>query len=253
MTARSPEGEPPVEALSPESAVEAIAASLGVVFRDGGLLVEALTHPSWAAENTAGGPDYQRLEFLGDAVLGAVVSGVLYRRFPEQPEGQLSRMRSRVVSRESLSRISAEAGLGELVRLGRGEIQTEGQRKARILTDVLEAVVGALFLDQGHEAATALVERLLGPRIEQVGEEPTRRDAKSVLQERCQALHRETPVYTTTGVRGPPHEAVFTAEVRLGERLLGTGEGRTKQAAQQAAAEAALAGPIASTTARKPV
>ena len=220
--------------------VDALEQRLGVRFRDRLLLETALTHPSFAAEMAEDIADYQRLEFLGDAIVGTVTSELLFRRFPDEPEGQLSRMRSRIVSRSSLARVARSISLGEAIRLGRGEEQSAGRDKDRILTDVFEAVVGALYLDQGFSASRELLSRVLEPALERVTASPERRDHKSALQEICQSRWRKTPAYRIVEEHGPPHETVFTAVAFVDERELGRGTGRSKQLAQQDAAQDAL-------------
>ncbi|TVQ98419.1 MAG: ribonuclease III [Deltaproteobacteria bacterium] len=232
--------EPRADGEGGRAPLDALEQRLGVRFRDRLLLETALTHPSFAAEVSGDVADYQRLEFLGDAIVGTVTSELLFRRFPDEPEGQLSRLRSRIVSRSSLSRVARSLSLGEAIRLGRGEEQSAGRDKDRILTDVFEAVVGALYLDQGFSATRELLGRVLEPALDRVTASPERRDHKSALQELCQSRWRKTPAYRIVEEHGPPHETVFTAVAVVDERELGRGSGRSKQLAQQDAARDAL-------------
>jgi ribonuclease-3 len=212
---------------------------VGHAFADSGLLLEALTHASWAHEN--GGADYERLEFLGDAVLQLCSTKLLVARFPEAREGQLSRLRSRLVSTGALARTSRDLGLGAHIRLGVGEEATGGRERPRVLAGALEAVLGAVFVDAGFEVALALVTRWLDdPLAELEAETGAHKDPRSLLQEHTQRLLGETPTYPVVACDGPPHEPTFVVEARVGDRVLGRGEGRSKREASRRAAEVAL-------------
>jgi ribonuclease III len=206
--------------------------ALGYEPRDAALFAAALTHRS------APGPNNERLEFLGDAVLNLVVAELLYRSFPRAAEGDLSRLRARVVSREPLAEVAAHLRLGEVLQLGTGELKSGGFRRQSILADALEAVCGALFLDGGLPAAAQAITRLFGPRIAALPEPSTLKDAKTRLQEYLQARSLTLPHYEVELVEGEPHAQTFrvSCEVTaLGRRVLGGGSSR-RRAEQEAAA-----------------
>lgn len=212
--------------------------TLGYRFRDNSLLLQALTHPSHGHEQGGEG-DYQRLEFLGDAVLGMVLAEDLYRRFPAHDEGMLSRIRSQVVNQETLAAIARGIGVGGHIRLGRGEEQSAGRDKDSILADVLEALFAALYLDGGLEAARSLIVGLFGRVLD--GQASLRiNDAKSELQELLSARRMPNPRYHLAAESGPPHDRLFRFQVLVDGVVAGEGEGRSKKAAQQAAATEAL-------------
>ncbi|NSC24130.1 ribonuclease III [Streptomyces albus subsp. chlorinus] len=201
------------------------------------LLVRALTHRSFAYEN-GGLPTNERLEFLGDSVLGLVVTDTLYRMHPDLPEGQLAKLRAAVVNSRALAGVARGLDLGAFIRLGRGEEGTGGRDKASILADTLEAVIGAVYLDQGLEAASALVHRLFDPLIERSSNLGAGLDWKTSLQELTAAEGLGVPEYLVSET-GPDHEKTFTAAARVGGVAYGTGTGRSKKEAEQQAAEAA--------------
>jgi ribonuclease-3 len=212
---------------------------LGHEFRDPGLLELALTHRSWANERTSDAT-YERLEFLGDAVLGLLAAEWLFQRHDEAPEGELSRRKSYLVSERVLAAEGRRLGLGEVLRLGVGEERSGGRSKPSLLADALEAVIGAVFLDGGLQAARGPVVRLL-ERAATSGPPLELRDAKSRLQELTQGLDRELPAYRHVASEGPDHEKVFTVECWVGERLVAIGRGGSKKLAEQRAAAGALA------------
>jgi ribonuclease III len=201
------------------------------------LLVRALTHRSFAYEN-GGLPTNERLEFLGDSVLGLVVTDTLYRTHPDLPEGQLAKLRAAVVNSRALAEVARGLELGSFVRLGRGEEGTGGRNKASILADTLEAVIGAVYLDQGLAAADELVHRLFDPLIERSAGLGAGLDWKTSLQELSAAESLGVPEYVITE-SGPDHEKTFTAAARVGGVTYGTGTGRSKKEAEQQAAETA--------------
>jgi len=206
-------------------------------FSDPERLDEALVHRSWAHEQ--GTIDHnERLEFLGDAVLGLVAASWLYARHPEQPEGELARRKAWLVAAPTLAREARRLGLGERLRLGVGEERSGGREKASILADALEAVYGAIWLDGGPEAARRVIERYL-EEAERAGE-PTGGDPKTVLQEIVQGRGWPLPVYSIVEEAGPDHDKRFVCEVALCGAAAGRGDGRTKKEAQQRAAAAAL-------------
>ncbi|MEV0036927.1 ribonuclease III [Streptomyces sp. NPDC050804] len=201
------------------------------------LLVRALTHRSYAYEN-GGLPTNERLEFLGDSVLGLVVTDTLYRTHPDLPEGQLAKLRAAVVNSRALAEVGRGLELGSFIRLGRGEEGTGGRDKASILADTLEAVIGAVYLDQGLGAASELVHRLFDPLIEKSSNLGAGLDWKTSLQELTAAESLGVPEYLVTET-GPDHEKTFTAAARVGGVSYGTGTGRSKKEAEQQAAESA--------------
>ncbi|HMK98982.1 MAG TPA: ribonuclease III [Acidimicrobiales bacterium] len=219
---------------------------MGFGFGDPALLVQALSHRSWCAE--AGGlPSNERLEFLGDAVLGLVVAEHTFRAYPELPEGSLAKVRAAVVNTNVLAEVAVQLELGQMVLLGRGEDASGGRHKASILANSVEALIGALYLDQGWEAAAALVLRLLGARIAEAAAGPGAEDFKTRLQELVIRRAGELPRYEVDGA-GPDHARRYTAAVFVGGSKAGFGEGRSKKDAEQAAARQAweaLTGPAA--------
>lgn len=215
----------------------ALEAELGWQFSDPGVLREALVHRSFRAEH----PELEsneRLEFLGDSVLGLVVTRDLYTRYPELPEGELARIRASVVNRDVLAEAAGELRLGRFVLLDKGEEGSGGRSKASILADTFEAVIAALYLDGGLEPATALVRRLLDARIVEAVTGPSDQEYKNRLQELAAAFYEHRPRYDVRD-EGPEHRKRFFASVSLGGSVRGRGEGGSKKAAEQAAARAA--------------
>ncbi|MBN9325359.1 MAG: ribonuclease III [Cellulomonas sp. 73-145] len=218
------------------TAADQLLTKLGVHL-DPELLVLALTHRSFAHE--AGGlPTNERLEFLGDSVLGVVVTERLYREHPDHPEGDLAKMRAATVSQRALAGVARELDLGRFVLLGKGELATGGADKDSILSDTLEAVFGAVYLTHGLETARVLVDRLVGPTLTRAADLGAGLDWKTSLQELAAALGMGAPEYLVTG-EGPDHARVFTAQVVVGGEVRGTGVGSAKKIAEQEAAEAA--------------
>jgi ribonuclease-3 len=207
---------------------------LGYTFVNDMYLREALVHRSWQAENNEPVSN-ERLEFLGDAVLGWVVADLAFHRLSEMPEGKLTDLRRSVVNMHALADISRGIGVGEFILLGRGEEAAGGQDKSSILADALEALIGAVYLDGGPSAAFDVVQRLLDNCIEEAIPNLDMFDAKTRLQELCARVGIGAPFYETSG-DGPDHERVFTATAFVADHLYGTGEGRTKKAAEQVAA-----------------
>jgi ribonuclease-3 len=212
---------------------------LGYGFGDAALLTRALTHRSFANENPEGGRDNERLEFLGDAVIGLVVGHELIDRFPDSAEGELSVLRSRIVSERGLSAAARKLDLGRWLRLGKGEERTGGRDKSSLLADVFEAVVGAVYLDGGYVPARELVVQALAEALEEPAHATL--DYKTRLQEFAQGKFKSTPTYEVVSSSGPDHDKVFEVRVVIGEDELGRASGRSKKAAEQAAAGAALA------------
>jgi ribonuclease-3 len=201
------------------------------------LLVQALSHRSWCAE-AGGPPSNERLEFLGDAVLGLVVAEHCYRAYPELPEGSLAKVRAAVVNTNVLADVADELELGRTVLLGRGEDASGGRHKASILANSVEAVIGAVYLDRGWEAAASLVLRLLEARISEAAAGPGAEDFKTRLQELVIRRAGELPRYEVAGA-GPDHARCYTAAVYVAGAPVGRGEGRSKKDAEQAAARQA--------------
>jgi ribonuclease III len=217
-------------------AVSQLEGSLGVAVGEP-LLVRALTHRSYAYEN-GGLPTNERLEFLGDSVLGLVVTDTLYHRHPDLPEGQLAKLRAAVVNMRALADVSRSLDLGRFLRLGRGEEGTGGRDKSSILADTLEALIGAVYIDRGLDEAAKLVHRLFDPLIEQSARLGAGLDWKTSLQELTATIGIGVPEYAVTE-SGPDHEKTFQATARVGGADYGEGSGRSKKEAEQQAAEAA--------------
>ncbi len=220
----------------PLSTVEETLATLGATLPLT-LMEQALTHRSFAYEN-GGLPTNERMEFLGDAVLGLVVTESLYRRYPDVAEGQLAKMRAAIVNARALADVARSLGLGALLRLGRGEEITGGRDKSSILADTLEAVIGAVYLEHGLVAAEAVVRRLFDPLVEHASTLGAGLDWKTSLQELTAALALGVPDYSVEEW-GPDHAKVFRARVMLADAVWGEGEGSSKKEAEQQAAEAA--------------
>jgi ribonuclease-3 len=215
--------------------------ALGYRFRDLDLLRRALTHPSYVAEHALDRiGDNQRLEFLGDAVVDFVAAAWVFRRYPEFDEGPLTRLRIAMVRTETLAQVARQVGIPAVLRLGYGEEEMGGRDRETNLCDAFEAVVGAIYLDSGPAVASRVIEPLLAPVAESTLAQAADRDAKSLLQEWSQAELSILPRYRIIDEAGPDHAKTFVAEVLLEDQVLGRGTGTSKQAAQQAAAQAAL-------------
>jgi len=224
----------------PAPDLEALQQALGHRFRDLDLLHRALTHPSYVNEHPEDGTgDNQRLEFLGDAVIDFLAGAWVYRHYPGFDEGQMTRLRASLVRTQTLAQLARQVGIGEALRLGHGEEEAGGRERDANLCDAFEAVVGALYLDGGLVAAKFFVEPLIGPVAEATLAAEADWDAKSRLQEWSQAELGGTPRYRIVAEEGPDHAKTFRAVVLLGEEMAGQGQGRNKQAAEQAAAQAA--------------
>ena len=222
-----------------ESSLEALDSALGVRFTDPELRVAALTHRSFAFEHGLRVTN-ERLEFLGDSVLGLIVTDLAYRTYPDMPEGQLAKLRAAIVNMQALADVARALGIGDVVLLGKGEEQSGGRAKASILADALEAVFGAVYLDRGLDVARELIERLFRPRMEAYVRGEGDRDFKTILQELASQTLRAIPEYRIED-RGPDHEKEFTATVLVAGEALGTGTGRSKKEAEQQAAREAYA------------
>lgn len=218
---------------------------LGYHFRDLGLLEHALTHRSRTHEDASGGViDNESLEFLGDAVLGFVVADMLFAKYPTHSEGYKSKVKSGIVSAASLAALAEEIDLGRYLLLGRGEEKTGGRQKQAILADSFEAVIAAIYLDGGIEAARAFIVSRLGPLVTEAGDRAAdaafTRDWKSALQEWLQAVGRGLPHYRVAATEGPDHRKRFSVELIVGGDAIGRAEGGSKKEAEQAAARSAL-------------
>lgn len=196
-----------------------------------------MRHRSWCAEH--GGDSNERLEYLGDSVVGLVVSDYVYRAFPERSESELSKIRSAVVSGQALAEVARELGLGRFLLLGKGEDQTGGRDRSSILCDAMEALFAAVFLDGGLEAVTAVIDRLLAARITEAALGPGSGEYKSQLQELSVRRFDTPPRYAVVEDDGPPHDKRYFATVRIGGTTVGEGEGRSKKQAETAAAHQA--------------
>ena len=222
-----------------EAAPEDLDRALGVTFRDAALREAALTHRSYAFEQGLQVTN-ERLEFLGDSVLGLVVTDMAYAAYPDMPEGQLAKLRAAIVNMQALADVSRTLGVGEVVLLGKGEEQSGGRDKASILADALEAVFGAVYLDRGLDVARDLVQRLFRPRMEAYVRGEGDRDFKTILQELASQELHALPEYRISE-RGPDHMKEFTAVVSVAGEPLGSGTGRSKKEAEQQAARQAHA------------
>jgi ribonuclease-3 len=234
---RSSRRAPPGPLISASPDAEELREVLGVQDLDPQLLQHALTHRSYAYEN-GGVPNNERLEFLGDSVLGLVVTDTLFTTHPELPEGQLAKLRAAVVSAKALAEVARTLGIGEHVRLGRGEESTGGRDKASILSDTVEAILGAIYVQFGIERAADVIHRVFDPVIASAAELGAGLDWKTSLQEISANNGLGVPHYVLVGT-GPDHDKSFTAEVVVGERTYGGGHGRSKKEAEQMVAEIA--------------
>ncbi len=210
-------------------------------FKNPRLLTQALTHRSYLNEHPEVEPlDNERLEFLGDSILDFIVAGWLYRQYPDWDEGRLTSIRAAVVRAEKLSELANQIELGQHLRLGKGEMVSGGRTRQALLADAFEAVIGALYLDQGVRAVQRWLTPLLAGEIEHIVAAQGDRDAKSALQEWSQAMRHITPHYRTIEEAGPDHAKVFTVAVYIGAEEVGRGSGHSKQTAAQTAAANAL-------------
>ncbi len=215
--------------------------SLGIFFNDTSILEQALIHSSYINEN----PGFtfvsnERLEFLGDAVLGLVIAQKLFQDFPLSPEGELTRLRAALVRRETLALIANDIKLGRYLLLGRGEESGGGREKTANLAGAFEALIASIYCDQGLEVTSKLILKLFGPEILKQAQQVAETDYKSQLQEILQAQRQQTPIYHLIEATGPDHARLFTIEVKIGHTILGRGTGKSKKAAEMEAAKAAL-------------
>ena len=214
---------------------------VGVVFQDKELLRQAFTHRSYINENrnTKGGHN-ERLEFLGDAVLELVVTHYLYELYPSKTEGDLTAIRSALVNAQTCSNVAGELGVNDFMLLSRGESKDTGRARQYILANALEAIIGAIYIDQGYEKAKEFIYKYVTPLTEEVVHKGLWMDAKSRFQEKAQEFEGVTPSYKTIKETGPDHDKKFTVGVFIGEKSIAEGEGESKQEAEQMAARMAL-------------
>jgi ribonuclease-3 len=220
--------------------VASLQRALDLQFKDPSRLREALTHRSYLNEIDQAWSSNERLEFLGDAVLGLISTDYLFHRFPDIEEGEMTNLRSALVRTETLARFAQDIDLGEYLFLGRGEEMSRGRQRSGGLACAFEALLAAIYEDQGYEVARTFALGFLEPELETVLEGRLHKNAKSSLQELVQARMQQTPTYHLIEESGPDHAKSFSVEVRVGPRILGRGHDRSKRGAEQAAAEAAL-------------
>jgi ribonuclease-3 len=211
----------------------------GFRFRSLELLNLSFMHRSVSNE-TGSKINNERLEFLGDSILGAVTASLLYKKYPDKPEGELAKIKSVVVSEEVLSGVARVLQIDNMLLLGRGEDLSGGRTKKAILADALEALIGALYLDSGYKAVFAFVSRFISPEIDQVVDNNSHRDYKSLLQELCQRYYRSYPLYRLIKRSGPEHQRFFWMEVTIENKVYGPGMGTNKKSAEQEAARLAF-------------
>jgi len=215
--------------------------SLGITFDDTALLEQALVHSSYINESPGlASTSNERLEYLGDAVLGMIVADKLYRDNPDLDEGEMTRLRSNLVRRQTLARMANVIGLGDYLYLGKGEDTSGGRQKPVNLASALEAVIAAVYLDQGLAVTEKFVTGLIDTELEKKENQDTLTDYKSKLQELVQSREQQAPSYHVIGTEGPEHGKTFIVEVRLGDSVLGKGAGKSKKAAETEAARSAL-------------
>ena len=220
----------------------ALQQTLGISFNDPSLLEQALVHSSYINENLGFAPaSNERLEFLGDAILGFIVAEELYQRFPQFSEGKMTKLRSALVCRDALSRMARAISLGNYFYLGKGEEASVGRRKPANLAGALEAVIAAIFIDQGLAITRDFILRTVDKELNKVLSRGVEADYKSQLQELIQARQQQTPTYKVIEAVGPNHDRRFTVEVRVGNTALGRGSGKSKKTAEAEAARLALA------------
>lgn len=211
---------------------------LGYTFRNSDLLRNALTHSSYANESRRVAPDNERLEFLGDSILGFVTADALYRQFPEKPEGELTRIRADLVCERNLAKVAAAIRLGDYLLLGKGEESGGGRSRASIVSDAMESVLAAIYLDGGYEAAKEVILRLILGDVPE--DKPQVADYKTLFQELVQRTKNQAIHYVLVGEYGPDHDKHFDMEAILNGKIVGTGSGSSKKRAEQAAAKSAI-------------
>ena len=223
-----------------EEAVERVLHHLGVPVSDYNLIEQALTHSSVTAQGDSPGQDYEPLEFLGDAALGLAVADYLLEQLPGRSPGEYSQMRAHFVNRRRLAEVAAQIELGPAIRLGKGEDQSGGRNRPGLLADCVEALIGAVYLDQGWETASAMVRRLFEGHFREALQQPLEWDYKSRLQQYCQGEQKGLPEFRVIREEGPDHRKEFEVEVIVEAQALGCGVGSSKKEAEQNAARVAL-------------
>lgn len=214
---------------------------IAISFNQPDLLTQALTHRSYINEHIDDDiEDNERLEFLGDAILDFITADMIFGRFPNMPEGEMTRLRAALVRTEALAQLAVDCRIGDVLLMGKGEAASGGRERQNILCDAFEALVGAIYLDQGLEAVKDFVIPRLTAMQKDVMEEAIRKDPRSQFQEWAQAEHNITPQYHVISADGPDHEKKFMVEVRVGEQIVANGQGRSKRMAAQAAARVAM-------------
>jgi len=216
--------------------IKELTKQLNIKFNDISLLERALTHRSYLNENRDIDKNNERLEFLGDAVLELIVSKYLYENYPDRPEGDLTSFRSAIVRTESLAGASRELGYGKYLRLAKGEEETGGRDKDYILANTFEAVLGAIYIDQGVDKCSSLVNDILISKIDNIVKNRLDIDGKTKIQEIAQAKFKSTPIYEVVEENGPDHDKEFIVTVKVGNKIIGRGKGGSKQKAEEAAA-----------------
>jgi ribonuclease III len=220
---------------------ETLEGILGVSFKDRNYLLTAMTHRSYLNEHRDATQDHnERLEFLGDAVLELVITDYLFLKYPDKPEGELTAIRAALVNTNSIADAALQCGFSDFLLLSKGEAKDTGRARMYILANAFEAVVGALYLDQGYDAARDFIDRQLFARTETIVEQRLWQDAKSRFQELAQDHSGVTPTYETLNQTGPDHDRTFTVGVYIGNEKIAEGQGRAKQEAEQQAAEKAI-------------
>lgn len=213
----------------------------GIIFRNKGLLKQAFVHRSYINENRESGLEHnERLEFLGDAVLELVITDFLYHKFGQMDEGELTSLRSALVNADTCAAVATELGANDFLLLSKGESKDTGRARQYILANTLEAIIGAIYIDQGYERAKEFILKHIASKTDEIMAHGTWIDSKSLFQERAQEHLGQTPVYKTLRESGPDHDKHFTIGVYVGRELLGQGDGKSKQDAEQEAAHQAL-------------
>lgn len=218
------------------SRTESLEKNIGVRFGDKSILETALTHRSYLNEHRDISENNERLEFLGDAVLELIVSDFLYVTYPDRPEGELTSFRSALVKTDSLALSAKDLEIGKYIRMSKGEEDSGGREKDYLLANTFEAVLGAIYLDQGYGICREFISKTLFPKIEQIVEYRLDIDSKTKMQEMAQSVFKLTPTYEVIKEEGPDHNKIFTVVVKLDEKIVGQGEGGSKQKAEEQAA-----------------
>ena len=219
------------------NSIDDLEKNLGIQFTNRDFLLTALTHRSFLNENREVPEHNERLEFLGDAVLELIVSDFLFRKYTDRAEGDLTSFRAALVRTDSLAQIAKELGLGEHMRLSRGEEDSGGREKDYLLANTFEAVLGAIYLDSGYENCVQFVHRVLLPKIGDIVKHRLDIDNKTKIQELAQSMYKSTPTYEVTDEQGPDHDKIFTVVVKIDNKIVGEGKGSSKQRAEEQAAK----------------